>query len=181
MHAVSLSLSIGTGTRSRPHFLLTVCTYVRALPRNDGSKTLLYRNDGHQHNYYINSTLLKHWWPASPHFIQLTFSWLHDQNAINLHSYIKVAIGTALLHCANRHFVDCTAFCHEDSFVLCRTAYIKVFSPTSCFGTIFVVTVECAEAIHKYNVGIKCATITPDEKRVEGEILYVACLFNFQI
>jgi isocitrate dehydrogenase len=29
------------------------------------------------------------------------------------------------------------------------------------------VTVECAEAIQKYNVGIKCATITPDEKRVE--------------
>ena len=32
----------------------------------------------------------------------------------------------------------------------------------------FTVTVECAEAIRKYNVGIKCATITPDEKRVEG-------------
>lgn len=29
------------------------------------------------------------------------------------------------------------------------------------------VTVECAEAIRKYNVGIKCATITPDEARVE--------------
>lgn len=29
------------------------------------------------------------------------------------------------------------------------------------------VTIECAEAIQKYNVGIKCATITPDEKRVE--------------
>ena len=29
-------------------------------------------------------------------------------------------------------------------------------------------TVEAAEAIKKYNVGIKCATITPDEKRVEG-------------
>ena len=28
-------------------------------------------------------------------------------------------------------------------------------------------TVECAEAIRKYNVGIKCATITPDEARVE--------------
>ena len=26
---------------------------------------------------------------------------------------------------------------------------------------------ECAEAIKKYNVGIKCATITPDEARVE--------------
>jgi len=29
------------------------------------------------------------------------------------------------------------------------------------------VTIDCAEAIQKYNVGIKCATITPDEKRVE--------------
>ena len=29
------------------------------------------------------------------------------------------------------------------------------------------VTVDSAEAIKKYNVGIKCATITPDEKRVE--------------
>nr|XP_020636424.1 isocitrate dehydrogenase [NADP] cytoplasmic [Pogona vitticeps] len=29
------------------------------------------------------------------------------------------------------------------------------------------VTVEAAEAIKRYNVGIKCATITPDEKRVE--------------
>lgn len=29
------------------------------------------------------------------------------------------------------------------------------------------VTVDAAEAVKKYNVGIKCATITPDEKRVE--------------
>jgi len=29
------------------------------------------------------------------------------------------------------------------------------------------VTIDCAEAIKKYNVGIKCATITPDENRVE--------------
>uniref|UniRef100_A0A3Q3KR59 Isocitrate dehydrogenase [NADP] n=1 Tax=Monopterus albus TaxID=43700 RepID=A0A3Q3KR59_MONAL len=29
------------------------------------------------------------------------------------------------------------------------------------------VTVEAAEAVCRYNVGIKCATITPDEKRVE--------------
>lgn len=28
------------------------------------------------------------------------------------------------------------------------------------------VTIDCAEAIKKYNVGIKCATITPDEERV---------------
>ena len=31
------------------------------------------------------------------------------------------------------------------------------------------VTVQCAEAIRKYNVGVKCATITPDEERVTGE------------
>jgi Isocitrate/isopropylmalate dehydrogenase len=29
------------------------------------------------------------------------------------------------------------------------------------------VTIDAAEAIKKYNVGIKCATITPDEQRVE--------------
>ncbi len=29
------------------------------------------------------------------------------------------------------------------------------------------VTVEAAEAIKKYSVGIKCATITPDEARVK--------------
>lgn len=29
------------------------------------------------------------------------------------------------------------------------------------------VTVDAAEAVRRYNVGIKCATITPDENRVE--------------
>lgn len=29
------------------------------------------------------------------------------------------------------------------------------------------VTVESAEAVQKYSVGVKCATITPDEARVE--------------
>src|SRR5690554_7601158 len=29
------------------------------------------------------------------------------------------------------------------------------------------VTIDAAHAIQKYNVGIKCATITPDENRVE--------------
>merc|ERR1712002_25270 len=29
------------------------------------------------------------------------------------------------------------------------------------------VTIDCAQAIKKYSVGVKCATITPDEKRVE--------------
>lgn len=33
------------------------------------------------------------------------------------------------------------------------------------------VTIDSAEAILKYNVGIKCATITPDEQRVEGNTL----------
>lgn len=33
--------------------------------------------------------------------------------------------------------------------------------------TDYQVTIECAEAIKKYNVGIKCATITPDEHRVK--------------
>ena len=32
------------------------------------------------------------------------------------------------------------------------------------------VTVDAANAVRKYNVGIKCATITPDEKRVEGNM-----------
>ena len=36
-------------------------------------------------------------------------------------------------------------------------------------GCVSTVTVDCAEAIKKYNVGIKCATITPDEARVTGE------------
>jgi len=32
------------------------------------------------------------------------------------------------------------------------------------------VTIESAHAIQRYNVGIKCATITPDEQRVDGKI-----------
>jgi len=38
------------------------------------------------------------------------------------------------------------------------------------------VTFDAAEAIKKYNVGIKCATITPDEDRVKG---IVKCFFFF--
>lgn len=42
------------------------------------------------------------------------------------------------------------------------------------------VTVDCANAIKKFNVGIKCATITPDEKRVEGGLVGdVISLFGF--
>ena len=37
----------------------------------------------------------------------------------------------------------------------------------------FTVTVDAANAIKKYNVGIKCATITPDEKRVEGRYRFL--------
>ena len=48
---------------------------------------------------------------------------------------------------------------------------LSPLSPTlyimHCVIIFFAVTVECAEAIRKYNVGIKCATITPDEARVE--------------
>ena len=33
--------------------------------------------------------------------------------------------------------------------------------------TLDKITIDCANAIKKYNVGIKCATITPDEGRVE--------------
>jgi isocitrate dehydrogenase len=33
------------------------------------------------------------------------------------------------------------------------------------------VTIDAAHAIQKYNVGIKCATITPDEARVKGPLL----------
>lgn len=34
------------------------------------------------------------------------------------------------------------------------------------------VTIDAAHAILEHNVGIKCATITPDEARVEGQSLY---------
>jgi isocitrate dehydrogenase len=43
------------------------------------------------------------------------------------------------------------------------------------------VTVEAAEATLKYNVAIKCATITPDEARVKGLLLvYLAFVFRIQ-
>lgn len=35
------------------------------------------------------------------------------------------------------------------------------------------VTVDAAQAILKHNVGIKCATITPDEQRVEGLLFFM--------
>ena len=36
------------------------------------------------------------------------------------------------------------------------------------------VTLDAAEACKKYNVGIKCATITPDEARVSGTFLMLS-------
>lgn len=35
------------------------------------------------------------------------------------------------------------------------------------------VTIDAANAILKHSVGIKCATITPDEQRVEGLYFYL--------
>ena len=44
------------------------------------------------------------------------------------------------------------------------------------------VTIDSAEAIKKYNVGIKCATITPDEERVEGRFFELPnCTVRFKI
>lgn len=40
------------------------------------------------------------------------------------------------------------------------------------------VTIEAAHAIQRYNVGIKCATITPDEQRVQGKDRSI-CPFRF--
>jgi len=41
------------------------------------------------------------------------------------------------------------------------------------------VTIDAAEATLKFNVGIKCATITPDEARVEGiKILNIIIKFD---
>jgi isocitrate dehydrogenase len=47
------------------------------------------------------------------------------------------------------------------------TLVLSVLPVCLCPQTNDRVTVESAEAILKYNVGIKCATITPDEARVE--------------
>ena len=43
------------------------------------------------------------------------------------------------------------------------------------------VTVDCANAIKKYNVGIKCATITPDENRVAGMSCNLSSLYLKEI
>ena len=42
-------------------------------------------------------------------------------------------------------------------------------------------TKEAAEAIKKYNVGVKCATITPDEARVKGHPLVICAYFDFLV
>lgn len=41
------------------------------------------------------------------------------------------------------------------------------------------VTIDAAEAIKKYSVGVKCATITPDEARVEEFKLKQSMCFSF--
>jgi len=46
-----------------------------------------------------------------------------------------------------------------------------------CLLLLVAVTVDCANAIKKYNVGVKCATITPDEVRVEGLYSVFLCCF----
>ena len=45
------------------------------------------------------------------------------------------------------------------------------------------ITIDAANAILKYNVGIKCATITPDEERVDGmgTFLCNACNEGFSV
>lgn len=40
------------------------------------------------------------------------------------------------------------------------------------------VTIDAAHAIQKYNVGIKCATITPDEQRVKGQQKIMKAVLN---
>lgn len=40
------------------------------------------------------------------------------------------------------------------------------------------VTIDAAHAIKKYSVGIKCATITPDEARVEGNLIFLFIGFS---
>lgn len=49
--------------------------------------------------------------------------------------------------------------------------YVECFSKLVMF-TVFmtIVTIDAANAIQKCGVGIKCATITPDEARVEGSV-----------
>lgn len=43
------------------------------------------------------------------------------------------------------------------------------------------VTIDSAEATKKYNVAVKCATITPDEERVEGLLngMTITCAFVY--
>ena len=43
------------------------------------------------------------------------------------------------------------------------------------------ITIDAANAIKKYNVGIKCATITPDEERVKEFSLKKMNFLHFQL
>ena len=58
-------------------------------------------------------------------------------------------------------------YCSDFSFCVVRIDFCFA-SFTFCLPLLPAVTVDCANAIQKYNVGIKCATITPDEVRVKG-------------
>ena len=40
------------------------------------------------------------------------------------------------------------------------------------------VTIDSALATLKYNVAVKCATITPDEERVTGMRLFLVCKYR---
>lgn len=40
------------------------------------------------------------------------------------------------------------------------------------------VTIDASHAILKHNVGIKCATITPDEQRVEGLLIKFIIIYS---
>ena len=50
----------------------------------------------------------------------------------------------------------------------CTTLQVRELTPVSSLSqTNDQITIDSAEAIQKYNVGIKCATIDPDEAQVE--------------
>lgn len=67
-------------------------------------------------------------------------------------------------------------FCNHDCLLKIDCKYYDLGLPYRD-QTDDQVTIDSAMAIRKYNVGIKCATITPDEQRVEGENL----LYKFMI
>lgn len=126
----------------------------------------------------------RHAWPSSPAFLGAFFLvgshllCLGYTNAktwqIWVHMESSLSAGQAL-HAITMHRVV-----HGDRIgvpsISCRFAWkvtLTIFPPSYDLGienrdaTNDQVTKDAAEAIKKYNVGVKCATITPDEKRVE--------------